>query len=294
MAGAGILAPGSFRRAFPWKRCFPVAPGPFADGSGTTNTPGHSGGTAPDSHRLPFHRPLARSLPCPPAAVLAVAAVILAGTVAGVFAARRRPDATAIADRMLWISLWFDRPAGHVLQLRAVRAVGRRRRRSRVRLPRPGHRPRGRMALGAAVAAGRPHARRLHVRGVPREHGLPRAPVHRRASGHATRCRRRSPTTSSSRRRGCSWWRSRSARRTRRTRKAACGCSCCATPRCTRWWLGLLAPDTLAPSWAVDASNVLVVALAPLGFFALGVYANVSGAGLFPADHDARSSRPCW
>ncbi len=46
--------------------------------------------------------------------------------------------------------------------------------------------------------------------------------------------------------------------------------------------LGLLAPDTLAPSWAVDASNVLVVALAPLGFFALGVYANVSGAGLFP------------
>ena len=36
---------------------------------------------------------------------------------------------------------------------------------------------------------------------------------------------------------------------------------------------GLLAPDALAPGWAVDAANVLVVALAPLGFFALGVYA---------------------
>ena len=47
--------------------------------------------------------------------------------------------------------------------------------------------------------------------------------------------------------------------------------------------LGLLAPDALAPSWAVDASNVLVVALAPLGFFALGVYANVERrTALFP------------
>ena len=45
-----------------------------------------------------------------PAAVLAVAAVILAGTGAGVLAARRRADATAIADRMLWVSLWAILP----------------------------------------------------------------------------------------------------------------------------------------------------------------------------------------
>jgi hypothetical protein len=42
---------------------------------------------------------------------------------------------------------------------------------------------------------------------------------------------------------------------------------------------GLLAPDALAPDWAVDAANVLVVALAPLGFFALGVYATAGAEG---------------
>ena len=42
---------------------------------------------------------------------------------------------------------------------------------------------------------------------------------------------------------------------------------------------GLLAPDALAPDWAVDAANVLVVAMAPLGFFALGVYATAGGDG---------------
>jgi malate permease and related proteins len=35
--------------------------------------------------------------------------------------------------------------------------------------------------------------------------------------------------------------------------------------------LGLLAPDALAPGWAVDASRVLVVAILPVGFFAIGV-----------------------
>jgi predicted permease len=37
---------------------------------------------------------------------------------------------------------------------------------------------------------------------------------------------------------------------------------------------GLAAPDALAPGWAVDASRVLVVLMAPIGFFALGVFAS--------------------
>jgi predicted permease len=39
--------------------------------------------------------------------------------------------------------------------------------------------------------------------------------------------------------------------------------------------IGLAAPDFLAPDWAVDASRLLVLAMAPIGFFALGVF----GAG---------------
>jgi predicted permease len=34
---------------------------------------------------------------------------------------------------------------------------------------------------------------------------------------------------------------------------------------------GLVAPDALAPGWAVDATRVLVLAAVPLGFFAVGV-----------------------
>jgi malate permease and related proteins len=37
---------------------------------------------------------------------------------------------------------------------------------------------------------------------------------------------------------------------------------------------GLLAPDALAPDWALDGSRVLVVLMAPIGFFALGVFAS--------------------
>jgi predicted permease len=40
----------------------------------------------------------------------------------------------------------------------------------------------------------------------------------------------------------------------------------------------LVVPDALAPQWAVDASRVLVVLMAPIGFFALGVLAT-RGAG---------------
>jgi malate permease and related proteins len=35
--------------------------------------------------------------------------------------------------------------------------------------------------------------------------------------------------------------------------------------------LGLLAPDVLAPDWAVEASRLIVVAILPIGFFAVGV-----------------------
>ena len=35
--------------------------------------------------------------------------------------------------------------------------------------------------------------------------------------------------------------------------------------------LGFLAPDALAPEWAVDASQIVVFALLPLGFFVVGV-----------------------
>jgi predicted permease len=49
--------------------------------------------------------------------------------------------------------------------------------------------------------------------------------------------------------------------------------------------LGLLAPDTLAPDWAVHASRVLVVAILPIGFFAVGVTLAAEaeeGAAKFP------------
>ena len=35
--------------------------------------------------------------------------------------------------------------------------------------------------------------------------------------------------------------------------------------------LGFLAPDALAPQWAVDASQIVVFAILPLGFFVVGV-----------------------
>ena len=288
---AGGRYPGSrvIPPRLPVEAMLPSGSRPSRDGSGATNTPGHSGGTAPDSHRLPFHRPLAGSLltgasegsPCPtlrrcsrspPSSLPAPAA--------GVFAARRRSDATAIADRMLWVSLWVDPPARHLLQLRAVRAVGRGRRGARVRVPGTERRAGRRVGARARAAAPRgTHARRLHVRGVPREHGLPGPAVHRRAArsrraagGDHLRPARVHAVAAGGRvldRRGAL---------AATTPRAGCARSSPAIPRCSRWSLGLLAPDSLAPGWAVDASNVLVVALAPLGFFALGVYAT-AGAG---------------
>jgi len=58
-AAAGILAPGDLPPRLPEEAMLPSGfPAPRGR-RGATNAPGHSGGTAPDSHRLPFHRPWA-------------------------------------------------------------------------------------------------------------------------------------------------------------------------------------------------------------------------------------------
>jgi len=51
---------------------------------------------------------------------------------------------------------------------------------------------------------------------------------------------------------------------------------------------GLLAPEALAPGWAVDSSRVLVVASVPIGFFAVGV----ALAGESRSDAGRRSRLP--
>jgi hypothetical protein len=53
---------------------------------------------------------------------------------------------------------------------------------------------------------------------------------------------------------------------------------------------GLLAPESLAPHWAVDASRVLVFATLPIGFYAVGVTLSreaEEGAAKFPPPLDA-------
>jgi len=45
---------------------------------------------------------------------------------------------------------------------------------------------------------------------------------------------------------------------------------------------GLVAPESLAPGWAVDASQLLVLAVVPFGFFAVGVTLAVAGARGLP------------
>ena len=53
---------------------------------------------------------------------------------------------------------------------------------------------------------------------------------------------------------------------------------------------GLIAPQALAPGWAVDASRILVFAILPIGFFAVGVTLSresEAGAARFPPPLDA-------
>jgi predicted permease len=217
--------------------------------------------------------------------VLAVAAVILAGTAAGVLAARRRANATALADRMLWISLWlilppitffnFARfePSADVGAGLAFAYLG----------------------LGTALAAAWLLARgplqlEGHTRGAficAAFHantgflGLPFtvALLGRDALPEAITYDQLVSTP---------WLLvvafSIGAAHTARDEKSRMRAFLTRNPALFAMVLGLLAPDALAPDWAVDASNVLVVLLAPLGFFALGVYASAgTGGRLLPA-----------
>jgi hypothetical protein len=217
--------------------------------------------------------------------VLAVAAVILAGSAAGMLAARRRADATAIADRMLSISLWailpvvtffnFARfePSAEVgagllfayLGLATALALAWALARGPLRLE--GH------TRGAFMCAAF-HANTGFL-GLPfiavllGADALPEAITYDQlvstpwllvvafAIGAAHRDERHG---------GAGGLRAFLAR----------------NPALYALVAGLLAPDALAPDWAVDAANVLVVALAPLGFFALGVYATAGGTRFPP------------
>ena len=215
--------------------------------------------------------------------MLAVAAVIVAATAAGVLAARRRADATAIADRMLWVSLWVLLPpvvffnfarfepsadigAGLLfayLGLTTAFLVAWLLARGPLHLE--GH------TRGAFICAafhgnsgflGLPFTvALLGTDALPAAItydqlvstvwlllvGFSVGAVHTEEDGHGRLF----------------------AFLTR-------------NPALYAMVLGLLAPDALAPGWAVDASNVLVVALAPLGFFALGVYASGGAGERFP------------
>ena len=146
-----------------------------------------------------------------PATVLAVAAVILAGSAAGVLAARRRSNATAIADSMLSVSLWAILPVVTFFNFARFEPSAEVGRGPRVRVPRPGDR--------AGRSRGRWRAVRCASRDTPAAPSCARRFTPTRASSAfpsqppcsgATRCRRRSPTTSSCPRRGCWWSHSRS------------------------------------------------------------------------------------
>jgi len=218
-----------------------------------------------------------------PAAVLAVAAVILAGTAAGVLAVRRRPDATVLADRMLWISLWVILPpvtffnfarfepssevgAGVVfayIGLGVALAVAWLLARGPLRLE--GH------TRGAFMCAAF-HANTGFL-GLPfttvllGSDALPEAITYDQLVSTP-------------------WLLvvafAIGAHHTEAEGESRLGAFLTRNPALLAMVLGLLAPDALAPDLAVDAANVLVVALAPLGFFALGVYA-AAGDGLrFP------------
>ena len=219
--------------------------------------------------------------------MLAVAAVIGAGTAAGVFAARRRADATAIADRLLWVSLWVILPpvtffnfarfdpsadvgAGLVfayLGLATALTVAWLLARGPLRLE--GH------TRGAFMCAAF-HANTGFL-GLPFTAAL----LGRDALPEAITYDQLVSTP---------WLLvvafSIGAAHTEDARAGRMHAFLRRNPALFAMVLGLVAPDSLAPGWAVDASNVLVVALAPLGFFALGVYATATageGAHFPPA-----------
>jgi len=217
--------------------------------------------------------------------VLAVAAVIVAGSAAGVFAARRRPDATALADRLLWLSLWVILPPVtffNFAHFEPSADVG-------VGLLF------AYLGLSAALLAAWLLARGpLHLEGHTRGAfmcaafhantgflGLPftAALLGRDALPEAITYDQLVSTP---------WLLvvafSIGAAHSPAEEESRMRAFLTRNPALFAMVLGLLAPPALAPGWAVDASNILVVALAPLGFFALGVYATrSSGDGIrFP------------
>lgn len=217
--------------------------------------------------------------------MLAVAAVIVAGSAAGILVARRRSNAQAIADRMLWVSLWAIVPvvtffnfarfeptaevgaglvfayAGLAVALLVAWVA------ARGSLDLRGH-TRGAFMCAAFHAntgfLGLPFIAVLLGRDA-----LPEAITYDQlvstpwllvvafAIGAAHRDERDAA-------------------------ESGLRAFLLRNPALYALVAGLLAPDALAPEWAVDAANVLVVALAPLGFFALGVYTTTAGTRLPP------------
>jgi predicted permease len=217
--------------------------------------------------------------------VLAVAAVILAGSAAGILTARRRPDATAIADRMLSFSLWVILPVVtffNFARFEPTAEVG-----AGILFAYVG--------LAVALAVAWLLARgSLHLEGHTRGAFIC-------ASFHANTGFLGLPFTAVLLGRDelpeaitydqlvSTPWLLVVAfaigamhRDERRSREGRVRAFLVRNPALYALVAGLLAPDALAPDWAVDASNVLVVALAPLGFFALGVYTSASGARFPP------------
>ena len=188
-----------------------------------------------------------------PATVLAVAAVIFAGSAAGVLAARRRPNATAIADSMLSVSLWAILPVVtffNFARFEPSAEVGRRASRSRTSAWRRA------LVIAWALARGplriEGHTRgRLHVRGVSRQHRLPRPALHgrparaRRAAGgdHLRPARVHAVAAG-----GRVLDRGHPSRRAARRASAACGRSSPATRRCTRSWPACWRPTPSRPT----------------------------------------------
>jgi predicted permease len=219
--------------------------------------------------------------------MLAVAAVIFAGSGIGVAIARRRGDATRIADAMLWVSLWVILPVVtffNFARFEPSTEVG-------------AGLAFAYLGLGTALAIAW-----LLARGPLRLEGHTRG-AFMCASFHANTGFLGLPFTAAllgydalpeaityDQLVSTPWLLvvafsiGAAHRPDRHTAERSMRAFLTRNPALYALIAGLLAPDALAPQWAVDASNVLVVAMAPLGFFALGVYATTgSGDGLrFP------------
>jgi predicted permease len=212
--------------------------------------------------------------------VLAVTAVILAGTAAGVLAVRRRPDATVLADRMLWVSLWVILPPVTFFNFARFE-------------------PSADVGAGLAFAylglATALFVAWLLARGWLNLEGHTRG-AFMCAAFHANTGFLGLPFTVALLGRdelaeaitydqlvSTPWLLvvafAIGAAHTEEEHESRVRMFFMRNPPLVAMAAGLLAPDTLAPDWAVDASNVLVVALAPLGFFALGVYAAAGREG---------------